>query len=39
VGSEYTEKNGFSAFEETITPESIVSLISILIIEELTEGE
>lgn len=39
VGSEYTENNGFSAFEETVTPERIVSLISILIFHELIEDE
>jgi len=31
VGSEYNENNGFSGFEETVTPERIASLISILI--------
>jgi len=39
VGSEYTENNKFSVFDETVTSQRIVSLISILIFDEMTEDE
>jgi len=39
VGSKYTENNKFNVFEETVIQESVVSLISILIFDELTEDE